>query len=273
MNLTFIPAHTTSHPDRFENEEAGEGFDVVQDTAADDPRGWIQNEHAALWVYRQPHIGGYRAAEKPEGNLAIDAFARFYDVFGDEPSLMLTRRWLRIYHPESTLQLEIQTIHGSSQSDWAFVVCAVEEGYGTPEAHINQYRMWAFGDVWVVIPDSGEPLGGIYADDSEEALQTYLAERSPEIPTTSHDEGAPPVVSTYTHSLTSTEAACGVTLDDVARELPRVLIRDGGATVIVDGTLAPALAASVARAAFGGREHTCSGLNHDLGLAIYRAVL
>ncbi|MGO2188881.1 MAG: hypothetical protein ACTH4Y_11635 [Microbacterium gubbeenense] len=75
----------------------------------------------------------------------------------------------------------------------------------------------------------------------------------------------------YTHALTTTEAACGVTLDDVARELPRVMIRESGATVIIDGTLAPALAASVARAAFGHHPHTYAGMNRDLGLAIYRA--
>lgn len=75
---------------------------------------------------------------------------------------------------------------------------------------------------------------------------------------------------TYTHTITEIEAACGVTLDDVARELPRVLLRDGGATAIVDGTLSPALADSVARAAFGGHPHTYAGMNGDLGLAIYR---
>lgn len=75
---------------------------------------------------------------------------------------------------------------------------------------------------------------------------------------------------TYTHTITEIEADCGVTLDVVARELPRVLLRDGGDTVIVDGTLSPALADSVARAAFGGHPHTYAGMNGDLGLAIYR---
>lgn len=58
---------------------------------------------------------------------------------------------------------------------------------------------------------------------------------------------------TYTHSLTELEAACGVTLDAVARELPRGLFR--GEThqyFVVDADLAPALASSVARCAFGG---------------------
>lgn len=74
-----------------------------------------------------------------------------------------------------------------------------------------------------------------------------------------------------TFTLTSTELACSVTLEDVARELPRVLIREAGATVIVDGTLPPALAAAVARCAFGSHPHKYAGINRDLGLAIYRA--
>jgi len=53
----------------------------------------------------------------------------------------------------------------------------------------------------------------------------------------------------YTHTLTEIEQACGVTLDDVARELPRVALRENAAWV--DGSLAPALATSTARAALG----------------------
>lgn len=75
----------------------------------------------------------------------------------------------------------------------------------------------------------------------------------------------------YTHTLTEIELACGVTLEDVARELPRVMIRDAGATVVIDATLAPALASSVARAAFGRHAHELSGFNRELDLAIYRA--
>lgn len=78
-------------------------------------------------------------------------------------------------------------------------------------------------------------------------------------------------MSNYTHTLTEIELACGVTLEDVARELPRVMIRDAGATVIVDGTLAPALANSVARAAFGRHPFEYAGLNTELGLGVYRA--
>ena len=59
-------------------------------------------------------------------------------------------------------------------------------------------------------------------------------------------------MSTYTHTLTDIENACGVTLEDVARELPRGVFRKGGQTFVVSADTGPALAGSVARAAFAG---------------------
>lgn len=57
-------------------------------------------------------------------------------------------------------------------------------------------------------------------------------------------------MSINSYVLTETEIACGVTLEQVAAELPRCVIRRAG-TVIVSGALSPALAGSVARAALG----------------------
>ena len=57
----------------------------------------------------------------------------------------------------------------------------------------------------------------------------------------------------YTHTLTPTEEACGVTLDDVERELPRGLFRTiDGTELFITPNVGPALAGSVARAAFAG---------------------
>ena len=56
----------------------------------------------------------------------------------------------------------------------------------------------------------------------------------------------------YVHTLTDIETASGVTLDAVARELPRGVFREGGETFVVSEDAAPALASSVARCAFAG---------------------
>lgn len=177
MTLVHSPAHSVSIPDRFEDDETGIGFDVFQDTGADDPRTWTPDEHAAIYVYNGPR--GDKDAEVPE-NIVVQAFARFHEVLpSDDHAFAATVRWLNIYHPEHKVDIAMQTIRGYSQSDWQDVFVAVEEGYGTAQSHINEYRMWAYGDVWVVVPDEGDALSGIYADDAENAVKTYIAEAVP----------------------------------------------------------------------------------------------
>lgn len=61
-------------------------------------------------------------------------------------------------------------------------------------------------------------------------------------------------MATYTHQLTEIEMMCGVTIEEVAEELPRGVFRDNGETFVVAGDLGPALAGSVARCAFAGAE-------------------
>lgn len=64
----------------------------------------------------------------------------------------------------------------------------------------------------------------------------------------------------YTHELTPIEIECGVTLDQVAAILPQVLMIEHGKMVVIPADISPALASSVARVAFGGREYEFSHL-------------
>ncbi|MET4703055.1 hypothetical protein [Frigoribacterium sp. UYMn621] len=57
-------------------------------------------------------------------------------------------------------------------------------------------------------------------------------------------------MSTYIHTLTALETACGVTLEQVAEILPKVLVMKDGAVMLPHG-IGPALASSVARCALG----------------------
>ena len=77
-------------------------------------------------------------------------------------------------------------------------------------------------------------------------------------------------MATKEFTLTSLELACGVTIEDVQREVPRLMLRDGGATLIMDGTVPPALGSALARFVFGDRETLPPTFNHELGLVIYR---
>ena len=70
----------------------------------------------------------------------------------------------------------------------------------------------------------------------------------------------------YTLELTETELACGVTLEQVADVLPRVLVRDG--RLFLPANTPPALGNAVARCVFAGEPHTFSGF--ALGMPVYR---
>lgn len=175
MTLTHTPAHATMHPDRFEDEATGLGYSVTHDLDAEDPRTWIDSEHAAIWAFRGPALHSSVATSKPEGNVAIDAFEHFFLTSGYrvEKDLTMTRRYMNIFHPEKKYQIATQTLRGYSQSEWFDVVAAVQEGYGTPEDHMKTFGQWAFGDVWTVIPDTKPGISGIYAEDAEEALDYF----------------------------------------------------------------------------------------------------
>ena len=187
MSMTHTPAHSTSHPDRFEDETTGLGYDVYQDTEAEDPRSWIgDDEKVAVYVFNAPR--GDKDAEVP-GNVAAQAFARFYELWDEAKSLAVTRRWLAIFREEK-YDLAVSTIRGYSQGDWAEVFAASvidntpentagTPGYGIAQGHIDQYSSWRWGDVWTVSPDEGDSLSGIYADDAEGALKLYLEDNPP----------------------------------------------------------------------------------------------
>ena len=185
-NFTHSPASTISTPDTFTDERIDVVYEVSQDLDAEDPRTWIDDAHAAVYTYHGPR--GHRD-EVPDNRVA-EAFAHFYDRFDDETALRATKRWLAVFHPDvaAIVDVQIATIRGYSQGDWLDVFAVVSDGYGTADSHIDQFRQWAFGDVWVVNAIPGESLAGIYADDAEEALQQFLEDNPPPLDTLVFDE-------------------------------------------------------------------------------------
>lgn len=175
MSLTHIPARIEHHPERFVDETTGWGYSVRPDENAEDPRSWSNPSDVATWAFRQPHLSHSSFHDRPKGNVAVDAFAEYFERTGDEHrSLALTRRYLAAFHPDFEVNIEIASIIGYSQGDWLDLVIAVTPGNGTPEGWATTFRQWAFGDVWTVSADrAGAGVSGIYADSAEEALDYY----------------------------------------------------------------------------------------------------
>lgn len=176
MTLQHTPAYMTHHPDTYTDSETGDEYEVFPDIDAENPLCWAPARHAGLYAYRTPTLSSSVLADRTEGNLALDAFARYYETHDENRSLELTRRYLAAFRPEKSVSVEIATIRGYCQSEWLDVVAATEDGHGSPRRLIDIVRQWAFGDVWVVCDDLGESLGGIYADSQEEAIAHYRAQ-------------------------------------------------------------------------------------------------
>lgn len=72
---------------------------------------------------------------------------------------------------------------------------------------------------------------------------------------------------TYTHTITTLEAACGVTLEQVAELMPLILIAKDRKVILPVGT-GPALSHSVARCALGEVRASFLGMS-ALGNPVY----
>lgn len=65
-------------------------------------------------------------------------------------------------------------VRGYSQSDWQEVVVEGPSGHNL-DSFVDEFRMWAFGDIYYVTDDeTGDSLSGIYADTAEEAVQFFV---------------------------------------------------------------------------------------------------
>jgi len=177
MLLTHIPAHTKKYNDIFINPKTGEKFEVYPDYDAEDPRKFWDDHSTAIYVYNTNNNDN--PDEKPPNNYIAEAFARFRQIF-DKDSVDIIDRWLKIFHPAEKSQYKCATIHGYSQSEWIEVFVVIADGCGNPDSYLQEFRMWYYGDVWVVIPDTDNKdyaesaLGEIYAYTPEEALGQYL---------------------------------------------------------------------------------------------------
>lgn len=179
MNLTHQPVHTLTVPDTFTDESTGRTYQVFPDDFADNPMAGYAPEDAAIWAYRQPPRGASLLGVQPRSNPGIHAFAFYLERYDPERALEMTRRYLATFYPSKGYQVVTKNIKGYSQSDWLDVVAVVADEAGDAGDLIETLRMWAFGDVWVVSPDEGSAMGGIYAFGPQEALEQFLANERP----------------------------------------------------------------------------------------------
>lgn len=178
LEFTHEPAGTYTRPDTYTSDRLDITYQVIPDQCAEDPRNESDPKHVVLYVFRGPR--GAREAT-PEHPIA-EAFDHFYQLdCSSQDALVKTRRWITAFAPHlAHYDLSVETLQGYSQGHWAEVFAAVEPDYGSAASHINQYRQWMLGDIWMV-SDGIETLGGIYAESPEQALAYYLADNLPPV--------------------------------------------------------------------------------------------
>lgn len=176
MTFTYAPERTYTEPATYTDDDTDAVYRVWPDEGTEDPRGWIEDESVALYAYRS----GYPSvANDVPDNIAAETFNIYYRGRDndDEEALRLTRRYLALFHGSEGWQVDTFSLRGYMQSQWWDVFVAVREGYGTPESHAHVWEQWARGDVFVVEnAATGEAMGGIYAEDEEDAVRYFRDE-------------------------------------------------------------------------------------------------
>lgn len=186
MTLTHTAqAGYTYHPDVYTDEHE-RSFAVYPDTDSEDPRTWFTVNELAIIVIngdRNTHID---TLTDYKDNPAIACFIELLDELDtDDPYDVSIDVWRAALHEQNlNYDVALTTCQGYSQSDWFTALVAVKDEYGTAENYVDTYRMWAFGDVWTVVPVDPEPgsegpLSGIYADDPESAVIEYINYMTP----------------------------------------------------------------------------------------------
>ena len=166
---------------------------VWQDTDSDDPRDWSDTTEAQTLVYRAAYRTGNADADASSaatGTMA--AFIHAYDATGDATkALRAATLYAAMFEPDYSVETYSAT--GYTQGEWWELVSVVKDGYGTPKDHAETFEQWTRGDVWCVMEETltecdnpenchgdeeshwqaGDSLGGIYADDPEDAAREY----------------------------------------------------------------------------------------------------
>lgn len=167
--FTHTPAYTIDMPDMYTNDEIGEVFTVREDCDMEGPLYWATD--VEVYVYHQP---SFRSSESPEG-LFAETFDHYLDRTGDDDkALDLTHRYMRAFHDDKRVGT-LHSITGYSQSAWEDILIVADNAQ-TADSFAKAYAQWFRGDVWIVTDENtGDSLGGIYADTPEEAIAEFLS--------------------------------------------------------------------------------------------------
>ena len=163
-----------------------------QDTDSESPANW-NNDNTVMVYNTSPRNGRDKATCE-----LSEVFTRAYDMHDADKALDITRRYARVCLGWSKARAEGAIVTysacGHSQSDWWDILSITWEGEYA-ESLAKVWEQWACGDVYCVMAEFGEEcdagtmhwdtvndqgvdslaIGGIYADNAEDAVTQYMA--------------------------------------------------------------------------------------------------
>ena len=172
----YAPSHTVTYSATMTDKTTGHEYMIQQDTCADDPRNWLDSDDAALWIMDSNNL---RREDAPDNLLTLTVREYIDRGHNLHNAVILAARWLNIFYPELFYTVRAGR-KNLDRSTWYEYVVAVK-GRGADESYLDgivtEFEQWALGNVWVVVPvgTDEESMGGIYADDEEDAFEEYLA--------------------------------------------------------------------------------------------------
>lgn len=166
-------------------DDDGVEYTVYQDFDAKDPRSWLTHEKAALVVINADrHTQTDNIYDYIDNPVINDLLSAMEQAEIDDPR-DINPEWLDAYigslaERNFPYDIVMTTCH-TSQSSWFTVIAAVKNGYGSAMDHIDTFKTWVRGDVWIVSPDHPDydTLCGIYADSPESAVEEYIENYRP----------------------------------------------------------------------------------------------
>lgn len=172
---------------------------ILGDSRTRDPMAGAENSHELIelfeTLYNETFVyddgerfydkdGLAEYMEEYEGEVnqevleAYDDWIDALDAGGTQAYVDVVNKLNRIEGISPGDVLEVHSATGFSQGDYLVILCAGSAGQSDFfEASAEVLGQWIFGSVWVVEDvETGDAVGGIYADFADEAVREYAEE-------------------------------------------------------------------------------------------------
>lgn len=150
---------------RVTDTDTGKTYNVSADDYPEDPRDWFDDEE--VYVFTGSLV------ESPLG-FVQEVFNRLVcEQDEEDKALEILVRWRRVFHNDERY-FDIRTVNGYVQSAWCRVLVIANDEHNA-DVIVQMFGQYFRRDIFMVTDEEeNETVGGIYADNPEDAVKQYL---------------------------------------------------------------------------------------------------